>query len=260
MVEPREWRLDDAAAEFYEKHFVPALFADWASRLVDEAKVSPGQRILDAACGTGIVARTAADRIGAPGAVAGIDLNSSMIQVARRLRPDIEWHEGDVAKMPFADGRFDAVLCQAALMFFPDRVAALQEMRRVLRPGGKVAVQVWGASPGYELTAGIIEEASGKEAAEIFRAPFVLRDPREAESLLAKAGFRKTSRSTRQGAARFPSIDAMLQAEVDGWVLRGRVDLAEVLPVARVRLMPFCAASGAVSIPIEGHILTGFKP
>jgi ubiquinone/menaquinone biosynthesis C-methylase UbiE len=99
--------------------------------------------VLDVACGTGVVARTAADRMGGRGRVAGLDRNQGMLAVAGRLRPDLEWHEGDAAELPFADASFDAVLCQSALMFFPDRVAALREMARVAAPGGTVAVQVW---------------------------------------------------------------------------------------------------------------------
>jgi ubiquinone/menaquinone biosynthesis C-methylase UbiE len=82
MLEPTEWRLDDAAAEYFETHFVPAIFSAWAPILLDAGGVSHGQRVLDVACGTGIVARVAADRLAGAGEVTGLDLNSSMIKVA----------------------------------------------------------------------------------------------------------------------------------------------------------------------------------
>ncbi len=98
--------------------------------------------MLDVACGTGIVAR---DR-GRPGRsrrpVTGIDLNENMLIVARRVRPDVTYQQGDVAALPFPDDSFDAVLCQMALMFFPDRTAALREMGRVAGSVGSVALCV----------------------------------------------------------------------------------------------------------------------
>ena len=135
-----------AAAELYESKFVPAFFAEWAPHLVDLAGVGPGQAVLDVACGTGIVARTAADRLAGAGRVVGVDLNQAMLTVARRVRPDLEWRQGDAGALPFPDESFDGVLCQMALMFFPDRAGALREMRRVAGAGATVALVVPGAT------------------------------------------------------------------------------------------------------------------
>jgi SAM-dependent methyltransferase len=140
-----------AAAEMYEAIFVPALFAEWAPLLVEFAGVTPGQAVLDVACGTGIVARTVADVQRGQGRVVGLDLNPAMLDVARRLRPDIEWRQGDAASLPFPDGSFDVALCQMAFMFFPDRRQALREMARVVTPTGTVAFAVpggLGSQPG----------------------------------------------------------------------------------------------------------------
>ena len=126
------FQLELAAAEAYEERFVPAIFAEWAQLLVAEAGVAPAQRILDVACGTGIVARRAAEIVGAP-AVTGVDINDAMLTVAKRVRPDITWLLGDAVALPLPDADFDAVLCQMALMFFPDAVAALREMRQGCR-------------------------------------------------------------------------------------------------------------------------------
>jgi ubiquinone/menaquinone biosynthesis C-methylase UbiE len=259
MSEPTKWRLDDAAAEYFEAHFVPAIFATWAPILVDAGGVAQGQRVLDVACGTGIVARVAADRLVEVGKVAGLDLNPSMIKVARRLQPHVDWYEGDATDMPFSDASFDAVLCQAGLMFFPDPVAALREMRRVLRSGGKLAVQVWGTSDGYELTAELLEETSGKEIADIFRAPFSMAEPSLLPELLAKAGFDSPQLETYEKPARFGSIEAFLRTEIDGWVLKGRVDVDALIPGARERLKPYVDIGGAVAIPMAGHVATCSK-
>lgn len=257
--DPAPWRLDDAAAEYFEAHFVPAIFAAWAPILADAARVQPGQHVLDVACGTGVVARAVADRLGGRGRVTGLDLNASMLAVARRLRPEIDWHEGDVGAMPFADASFDVVLSQAALMFFPDRVAALREMGRVLRPGGTLVVHVFGASPGYAAAAAALEAVAGRELAEIFRAPFVLAEPGRVRELLTAAGFAAAALQTHERAARYPSVDALVRTEVDGWVLRGRVDVDALLPGMRSALAPWVGAGGEVAIPMAGHVFTCSK-
>jgi ubiquinone/menaquinone biosynthesis C-methylase UbiE len=98
--------------------------------------------VLDVACGTGVVAREAARRVGPAGAVAGLDRNEGMLAVARRMAPGIAWRHGLAEALPFPDGAFDAVICQFGLMFFEDRGKALGEMWRALRPGGRLAVAV----------------------------------------------------------------------------------------------------------------------
>jgi ubiquinone/menaquinone biosynthesis C-methylase UbiE len=119
------FQLSMQAAELYESRFVPAIFAEWAPHLVDAGGVRPGQAVLDVACGTGVVAREAADRLAGRGRVVGVDSNEAMLTVARRIRPEIVWKQGDAADLPFDAGTFEVVLCQAALMFFPDRAAAV---------------------------------------------------------------------------------------------------------------------------------------
>jgi SAM-dependent methyltransferase len=119
------FRMSVGAAEVYESKFVPALFGEWAPRLVEAAGVKPGQAVLDVACGTGVVARAAAGRTGGHGRVVGVDLNEAMLVVAQRLRPDIEWRQGDAQAPPFPDASFDVVVCQSGLMFVSDVVGAL---------------------------------------------------------------------------------------------------------------------------------------
>jgi SAM-dependent methyltransferase len=126
---------------------VPGLFAPWASRVIESANPQPGERVLDVACGTGIVARNVAPRVGSQGSVVGLDLSPDMIDVARAAPETdglaVEWRACPAERLPFPDGSFDLVLCQFGLMFFTDRHAALSEMHRVLRPDGRAVLSVW---------------------------------------------------------------------------------------------------------------------
>jgi ubiquinone/menaquinone biosynthesis C-methylase UbiE len=132
-----------AAADAYEGLHVPALFQQWAPRLVEAAGVRSGHRVLDVACGTGVLAREAAATVGGDGFVAGLDASPGMLAVAERLAPEIEWRRGAAESLPYEDRSFDAVVSQFGLMFFRDRSAALREMSRALAPGGRLAVAVW---------------------------------------------------------------------------------------------------------------------
>ena len=127
-------------------HFAPleAWTTPTAARLVRHARVQPGQRVLDVACGTGVVAITAR-RLGA--VVAGLDLTPELIARAREnaeiANVDVEWHEGDVEALPFGDASFDVVLSQYGHMFAPRPDVAVAEMLRVLKPGGTIAFSTW---------------------------------------------------------------------------------------------------------------------
>ena len=122
------------AAKFYEKCLLPALFTQYAPRVVASADVRAGHRVLDVACGTGVVSREAAAVSGEDALVTGVDISPGMLAVARDIRPTIDWRLGDAANLPFADAVFDRVVCQFGLMFFPDPGRALGEMLRVLKP------------------------------------------------------------------------------------------------------------------------------
>jgi ubiquinone/menaquinone biosynthesis C-methylase UbiE len=198
------FQLSLEAAEVYESMFVPAIFGEWAPHLVQAAGVAPGQAVLDVACGTGVVAREAADRMDGRGRVVGLDLNQGMLAVAGRLRPDIEWRQGDAAELPFDAGSFDVVLCQAAMMFFPDRARALREMARVAADGGTVAVQVWDrleAQPGYQPFFEAVARHAGEEAVDLWSAYWALGDLELVAALFEAAA----CASPRPAPARAPS-------------------------------------------------------
>ena len=248
-------------AEAYESRFVPALFGEWAGRLVEAAGVAPGQRVLDVACGTGAVARAAAERTGETGATVGLDLNEAMIAVARRVRPDLEWRQGDAAALPFPDASFDAVLCQAALMFFPDVEQAMQEMARVVRPEGTVGVQVWDRAedqPSYGPLIDVVGRHAGPEAINLVNTYFVRGDLAELTALFGNAGLEVTSTRTETTTMRYASVDEAVAIEVQSTPLGERLTdgvLRRILEDAGEVLRPFLNAEGELLMPIGGHLI-----
>ena len=262
MSRPVEtFQISSEAAETYESQFVPAIFGEWAPHLVDVAGVAPGHAVLDVACGTGIVAREAARRVGERGQVVGVDLNPAMLAVARRLRPDIEWRQAEAAELPFADGSFDVVLCQAALMFFPDRAQSLREMARVVKAEGTVAVQVWSrleSQPAYGPLVDVAARHAGLEAVNLLSAYWALGDLDELTALFESVGLRVTATRTRLGTARFDSIDELVRTEVESTPLVERLSdetYGRILADAHEVLARFRTDAGRVEAPIEGHLI-----
>jgi len=255
------FRLSAAAAEIYESQFVPALFAEWAPRLIDLAGVTPGQAVLDVACGTGIVARTVADAQRGRGRVVGVDLNEAMLKVAQRVRPEIEWRQGDAARLPFPDGGFDVALCQMAFMFFPDRRQVLREMARVVTAGGIVALSVPSrleAQPAYAPFVELAARHAGPEAVGLLGAYFASGDLDELRGLVTGAGLQITATRTHVGTVRCPSIDAFVATEVESTPLRERISdevYARIVEEAREVLRSFTRPGGAAEIPLEGHVI-----
>jgi ubiquinone/menaquinone biosynthesis C-methylase UbiE len=164
------------AAEIYERGLVPAIFAPWAPLLIEQAALQPGDRVLDVACGDGVVARLAARQVGPTGQIIGLDINAVMLAVGRSLPPipgvSLEWQEGNAIALPFADASFDTLLCQQGLQFFTDRLAAIREIRRVLVPGGRLSLNVWRAlerNLGQAALVEALEHHLGPAAASIMR-------------------------------------------------------------------------------------------
>ena len=248
MTETKQetFQLTAEAAEAYEALFVPAFFAQWPPSLLDAAGVSVGHRVLDVACGTGVVARSAAERVGSTGSVVGVDLSAAMLGVARRIRPDLEWRQGDAGALPFGAAEFDAVVSQMAMMFFPDPTAALREMRRVVRPTGTVGVLVPGgltANRPYELFVDIVTRHAGPDARSLVTTYFALGDREFLSRLFADADLQVTTATTVVGESRFGSIDELVNIEIDSTPLGERLDRG-----ARARIhggLPRCARAVA---------------
>jgi SAM-dependent methyltransferase len=254
MSDAASGQVSAQAAEVYESFFVPALFAPWAPRLCDAARLRPGQSVLDVACGTGVAAREAARR---GCRVTGVDLNPGMLDVARRRAPGLEWIPGRAESLPVDSGRFDAVLCQFGLMFFEDRPQALREMRRALKPGGRLALAVWDAvehAPGYAAMIRLLERLFGPTAAAALRAPFSLGNPDDLRRLLPDAQV-----DTVPGTARFPSLRDWLYTDIRGWTLSDLVDdrgFERLAREAETELRGFVQPDGTVAFDVPAHVVT----
>lgn len=203
-----------SAAENYQRYFVPTIGAPLAADLVDVAALRPGERVLDVACGTGVVARLAAERVGATGTVAGVDLNPGMLAVARSVTPrgmSIEWYQTSAEAMPLPDEAFDVVLCQLGLQFLPDKPAAMREMKRVLVPAGRLVINVVGPKPPvFTILAEALARHIKPETSGFVDLVFSLHDTGELQRLISDAGFHDVAIQYNTRTLRLPPPEEFL--------------------------------------------------
>ena len=265
MEDTLKGQVTRSVADIYEEFFVPALFQEWAPRLADAARLATGQRVLDVACGTGVLAREAAKRVAPDGAVVGLDRNEGMLAVAQRKAPAVTWKAGLAESLPFPDRGFDAVVSQFSQMFFEDRAKALREMGRVLKPGGRMAVAVWDAletSPGYAAMAALLQRLFGQRIASELHAPFSLGDRGALRALFGEAGIADIEIRTEVGKARFPSIEAWVRTDVKGWTLADLIDDDQYRLLQReaaTALLPYAKSDGQVVFDGPAHIVSARK-
>ena len=189
--------------EMCEQALVGPLFRPWAEDVLEEVGLTPGDRLLDVACGTGVVARLAKERLGDTGRIVGVDLSPAMLAVARREGPGIDWREGDAGALPLRDDeRFDVVVCQQGMQFFPDRAAAARQMRRALAEGGRLAVSTW--RPDAEVpVCEALRHVAERHLNPISDRRHSLGEAGPLEALLLDAGFQDVRSKTLSRTIRF---------------------------------------------------------
>lgn len=208
------------AAETYEQFFVPGIFRYWTPQLLRRAAPQIGERVLDVACGTGVVARSIVPVVGKQGRVVGLDINPAMLEVACRQYSDycddIEWHEGQAENIPFPDNTFDLVTCQQGLQFFKDRSKAAVEFRRVLNPNGRAVIEVWQSMerhPFYQEMFNTIGTEFNIPVSDV-SSPYSFGDPEELFNLLERAGFREVRVENVHQDARFSEVDWFVELTI----------------------------------------------
>lgn len=202
------------AAQNYQRYFVPTIGAPVADDLMAVANLQPGERVLDVACGTGVVTRLAAEQVGASGSVTGLDINPGMLEVAASATPSdlsIDWHEANAESMPFSDCSFDVVLCQMGVQFMPGKLAALRQMRRVLDAGGRAVINVPGPKPPiFAVMRDALARHVGPEAAAFADLVFSMHDADEIRELMRGAGFGEVEVTARPKRLRLPAPEDFL--------------------------------------------------
>src|SRR5687767_7597925 len=197
----------------YERFFVPVIPQPLGEELTRLAALEPGERVLDVACGTGIIARLAIERVGPSGSVAGLDLNPGMLALARTLvKPEapVRWYESSAESIPIPDQSFDVVFCQLGLQFVPDREAALEEMLRVLAPNGRLLFNVPRPSAFFNVLDEAMAHHVGPMAAQFVRAVFSMNDPGSIERIVEDAGFRDVVVRTQSMRIQLPPAKEFL--------------------------------------------------
>jgi len=216
------------AAENYQRYFVPAIGAPVAAYLLAAAALQPGERVLDLACGTGVVTRLAAEKVGSAGRVVGADVAADMIAVARSVAAptgvEIEWHEADAASLPFPDDAFDVVLCQMGLMFMEDRAGALTEARRVLASAGRLVLSTPGTiQRPFEIMDEALVRHVSPDLGGFVRAVFSMDDAEALRGLVEEAGFEHVETQTTTTRLELPAPAEFLWQYIHATPLGGFV-------------------------------------
>lgn len=226
---------DDAAyvgtiPEHHHREIGPFLFEPYARSTAERVKALLPGRVLETACGTGIVTRRLREVLPDDALLVASDLNPPMLAMARKIVGSgarVEWTQADMCRLHFADGAFDAVICQFGLMFARDKLAAVREARRVLRPGGSFLLTTWAPLERNPIVA-VAHHALTLLLAEdppqhLRRTPFGFGDPDVLTDLLHEGGFRDVVVDIVEKAATSPSANELAAGLIEGCPLADEI-------------------------------------
>jgi len=253
--------------ELYDRCLVPLLFAPYADELARRLAALEPATVLETAAGTGAVtARIAAALPRAE--IVATDLNPDMLTVARErvTAANVSFEPADAQALRFADDRFEAMVCQFGVMFYPDRAAGYREARRVLRPGGTYLFAVWDS-----LSANPVSAALDRAVASVFpsnppdflaRVPFGYADQEKIRAEVASAGFTGIAIDTIVHRSRAPDAETIVAGLCRGSPLAAQIEahgpdaMSRATAAARDALRPFEDSTGAIDAPMSALIIT----
>lgn len=255
------------AARGYESLFVPALFEPWTKHLIEGATIREGSHVLDIACGTGVLTRHALSRVGPGGRVVGVDTAPGMLAAANEIEPSIDWILCGAEALELDDETFDCVISQFGMMFFQDRQKSAEEMFRVLKPSGSLAIAVWNSienNPAYGDIIAVLQDQVGTAAADALRLPYNFGNTDEVVAVLEGGGFTNISIETKVEPARFPSSRHMVEAELRGWlplfdIFLSEAEINDILVESDRTLSKYANSLGEAIFPTSAHIVTTQK-
>ena len=264
------WQLEGNAPLAYDTQIVNVFLQHYSRRLVELAAIKPGDRVLDVACGTGVVTRLVANKIGSAGQIVGFDLNPGMIARARAspgTPASIEWRVGSATDMPFAHATFDCVICQHGLQFIRDKAAAVSEMHRVLADRGRAVISVWRSiehCPWQAAIANAVERNVGSEQAAQIRSAFSFGDADQLQQLIVAAGFRGVEIRIDRETIRHASIAEYVPGYISATPVAAAVAAFDkeaqekITGDVRDALAAYRVGDG-LAAPIEAHVVIGHR-
>jgi ubiquinone/menaquinone biosynthesis C-methylase UbiE len=263
MSTPDEMGLTPEAALGYEQFFVPAIFHQWPAKMLAAAEIGRGEDVLDAGCGTGVLTRELASTLQGTGSVAGFDLSESMLGVARGHCPGVSFRQGNITALPYADASFDVVVSSFMLMFVAEPATAISEMRRVLRPGGRLVISVWQGLDNNAVYAALVEatrETVDAASASSLARPFSMGEKGKLISIMNSAGFTEITAMEHAGTADFPSVEDFVQTEIQAWLLADSVNATQISRLVdhlRSRCAGFAGSTGAITFSLNALLARG---